>query len=1130
MAQDQLQTNLSFWENQLSNLPILELPTDGSRPPIQTYYGSTKSLPLPSHLSGALQKLSRQNEVDLPLILLAVLQSLLYRYTQQPDLVVGYSIPGRTWPKTDNRIGSFENFLVLRTKISETSSFCQLLENIKITYRDAIAHQGIHFAEIVQALHVNRDLSRTPFFQVLFRFIAAPAIHIQLKDLIFEKFEFDSGIAPYDFTLKVLQRGDSLCCFFNYNTDLFTDATITRLIGHFQTLLNAIVAAPEDPISTLPLLTAPERQQLLVEWNATATNYPKDQCLHQIFEAQASRAPQAMALSFNGRQHTYQQLDTAANQLAHFLIKLGIGPKIPVGICVEPSLEKMIGVLGILKAGGSYVPLDPEYPRERIAFMLEDTRAQVLLTQQSLSKNMPEMQLRTILLDKDYPNISLESTERITTVVKSNFPACIFYTSGSTGKPKGVPVPHYAITRLVCQTNYVHFLPSDRVAQASNVSFDGATFEIWGALLNGGCLVGLPKDVLLSPSDLATFIRDEKINVLFLTPALFHQCAREVPDAFHPVRDLLMGGEILEPRWVREVMQHGPPARLLNAYGPTECTTFATWYLVAEVPPENRSIPIGRPISNATIYILDRNLQPVPIGITGQLYIGGDGLALGYLNRPEQTAEKFISHPFHLNPDYQLYKTGDLARFLPDGNVEFLGRIDHQIKIRGFRIEPGEIEEALQRFAGVKEALVVVRETEPGDKRLLAYVVTSQKSSITSEALRNFLHDLLPPYMIPAFFVFLDKFPLNPNGKIDRQVLPAPELSDLISSQGFVRPRDEVEQQLIQVWETVLGVHPIGVFDDFFSLGGHSLLGARMFIHLEKIYNKKLPLYLLYQRSTVAQLAEIFRERQLLQNITCSVLEPINPYGSKPPLFLIDMRRSLPFLKGFLGSEQPLYNLQSPIEITDMDLIESGIKGIAAHYLKEIRQVQPKGPYLLGGFSAGGLLALEINRQLREQGDDLAFLFLLDPTPPKITRLKAARINYAYIIRSFIRLKPREKLPYIMRIIRNRIPRLIALTLRRAKVPIPQLLLKRLPYDVAMSMICNYMPEAFRTRTLIIRRTKDLSGPEYNWSNILKGQLEIRNFDAYHEELPYQPHVGLWAVYLQKSLQEVQTMIRQDAS
>ena len=577
-APNQAQAHLSYWENQLRNLPILELPTDGSRPAIQTYNGSSQSLVLPTNIYLALQQLSQQAEVDIQLIFLGILQGLLYRYTQKLDLAVGYAIPGRNQPDITRKIGCFENILVLRTELSETTSFLQLLANLQITYRDALAHQEVPFANIVRALQVDLDLARTPLFQVLFRYISAPAVQIKTQDLFFEEFESAVGLAAYDLTLKILHRGDSIHCLFNFNTDLFTAGTISRLIGHFQTLLNGIIANPGEPISVLPLLTADERQQMLVEWNATATPYPKNQCLHQLFEAQASRAPQAMALNFNGQQLTYQQLDAAANQLAHYLINLGVGPEIPVGICVEPSIEMMIGVLGILKAGGCYVPLDLEYPRERITFMLEDTQARVLLTRQSLLKNLPGLKIRTILLDEDQDLIAQESSDLVSVKAKSSFPACIFYTSGSTGRPKGVPVPHYAINRLVCKTNYVHFLPSDRVAQASNISFDGATFEIWGALLNGGCLVGLPKEILLSPVEMANFLREEKINVLFLTPALFHQCAREVPDAFQTIRDLLMGGEVLEPRWVREVMMHGPPARLLNAYGPTECTTLR--YLV----------------------------------------------------------------------------------------------------------------------------------------------------------------------------------------------------------------------------------------------------------------------------------------------------------------------------------------------------------------------------------------------------------------------------------------------------------------------------------------------------------------------------------------------------------------------
>jgi amino acid adenylation domain-containing protein len=1133
MTPDQTQAHLAYWENQLNNLPVSELPTIEVRPSFQTYTGSSQSLRLPVEIYQSLQQLSRQADVDVQLILLGVLQTLLYRYTQKPDLAVGYPVPGRTAGNTSGLIGCFENLLVVRTKFPEKTSFLQLLARLKITFKDALDHQEVSFANIVRVLKADRDLARTPFFQVLFRYSSAPAVYGQTHDLLFEEIESAVGLASYDLTLKIVHQGDSINCIFNYNTDLFDAAAIARLIGHFQTLLNSLLANPEEQIGLLPLLTADEKQRMLVEWNATAAPYPKDQCLHELFETQASRTPQAMALDFLGRQLTYQELDVAANQLAHYLTNLGVGPEIPVGICLESSIEMMIGILGILKAGGCYVILDLEYPRDRIAFMLEDTQARVLLTRQNILKNLSGLNIHTIFLDGDQDRIAQESPERVAVKTKSTFPACIFYTSGSTGKPKGVPVFHYAINRLVINTNYVHFLSSDRVAQASNISFDVATCEIWGSLLNGGCLVGLPREIVMSPVDLANFLREEKIDVLCLTPALFHQCAREVPDAFQTVRDLIIAGEILETRWVREVLMHGPPTRLVNAYGPTEGTTFATWYEVASLPQENRSIPIGRPISNDTIYILDQNLQPVPIGVTGELHIGGDGLALGYLNRPEQTAEKFVSNPFHPDPSSRLYKTGDLSRFLPDGNVEFLGRIDHQMKIRGFRIEPGEIEEALLGYPGVKAALALLREVNPGDKRLMAYIVTSEKASLTSEALRNFLHDLLPSYMIPSFFVFLDKFPLNPNGKIDRKALPEPNLSELISSRGYVAPRDKVEKQLTEVWEKVLGVQPIGVFDDFFSLGGHSLLGARMFIHLEKLFDTKVPLYVLYQRTTIAHLAEVFRNRRLLDNVTSSILEPIIPSGKNPPFFMINLLGSVPTLKRYLGSEQPYYYLKSPLDITETNFIGSSLEEIAAHYLELIRQVQPKGPYFIGGYCAGGKLAQALAHKIEEQGDELAFLFLLDPTPPSVKHYPVTLIYYRTIYKHLITLPFKEKLIYLKKAILRKLFRTIIDLFHKNSIQVPQLLHKyageHLSYMDSLSLISDYIPKPITNRILLILSNPDAPELQYNWSDILKGQVEVVNYNIPHGGFLFPPYSEIWVSHLKKKLQEIQVAIRKDS-
>ena len=530
-------------------------------------------------------------------------------------------------------------------------------------------------------------------------------------------------------------------------------------------------------MSELPLLSTQERHQLLVEWNDTATAYPDAKCIHQLFESQVEKTPDAVAVVFADRQLTYEELNQKANQLANYLHSLGIKPALLVGICMESSLEMVLAILAILKAGGAYVPLDPMYPQKRLSFMLQDSQVSVLITQKHLIDRLPQHQAEIVCLDTDWQLISQFPHHTPITESQATNLAYIIYTSGSTGQPKGVAVTHQAVNRLVFNTNYIQLTPDDRIAQAANIAFDAATFEIWGALLHGAKLVIITKSILLSPEEFAANIHAQEISVLFLTTALFNQLANFVPQAFSSLRYLLFGGEAVEPRWVKEILDKGAPQQLLHVYGPTENTTFSSWYLVEELPTTATTIPIGRPISNTQIYLLDQNLQPVPIGIPGEIYLGGAGLAQGYFNRSALTQEKFISNPLEKTGS-RLYKTGDLARYLPDGNIEFLGRIDHQVKIRGFRIELGEIESVLNQHPQVFQSLVISHKDEDSSNhRLISYIVPNQEqtSSLSVHELRLFLQENLPEYMIPTHFVTLSALPLTPQGKIDRRTLPLPE-------------------------------------------------------------------------------------------------------------------------------------------------------------------------------------------------------------------------------------------------------------------------------------------------------------------------------------------------------------------
>jgi amino acid adenylation domain-containing protein len=900
---EELETQLGYWRQQLDSISILNLPTDRPKPTIQSYRGATKLLELPPNLSNALEKLSQQEGVTLFMTLLAAFQTLLYRYTHQEDIAVGSPIANRNRSEIEGLIGFFVNSLVLRTDLSGNPTFQELLSKVREVTLGAYAHQDLPFEKLVEELHPERSLSRHPLFQVMFGFQNAPMEALELPGLTLSPQTVEFTTTRFDLEFILWEGSDGFRSLWGekwehsegirgvvvYNTDLFDETTISRMQGHFKTLLESIVANPQARIANLPLLSQSERHQLLMEWNDTFADYPKHQCIHHLFEEQVDRTPDAIAVIYEDKQLTYRELNNRSNQLAHHLQKLGVSPEALVGICMERSVEMIVGLLGILKAGGAYVPLDPSYPPERLSFMLEDAQVSVLLTQEKLVGRLPDaitstqqsfaiQNPRVVYLDNDWHTIAQESPENPTSNVRSDNLAYVIYTSGSTGKPKGVAVPHKAVNRLVFNTNYVKLNPSDKIAQVSNTSFDAATFEIWGALLHGAQLVGISPDVTLSPHEFALQLRQEGISVLFLTTALFQQIARVVPQAFESLRYLLFGGEAVDPRWVKKVLKKGPPQQLLHVYGPTEGTTFSSFCWVQEVLQDATSIPIGHPITNTQIYLLDEQLQPVPIGVPGELHIGGDGLARGYLNRPELTAERFISNPFSkekgnrkqetetrgenssfLPSSAHLYKTGDLARYRPDGNIEFLGRIDNQVKIRGFRIELGEIQVVLNQHPAVRETVVIVQEDIPGDKHLVAYIVPNQTAIEKQDfapLLRQFLKEKLPSYMVPSAYMMLNSLPLTPNGKVDRRVLPAVDTLSLDPKEDYVAPRSTLEEELARIWAKVLGKQQVGIHDNFFELGGHSLLATQLTSRIRDAFQVELPVRHLFEAPTVATLAK----------------------------------------------------------------------------------------------------------------------------------------------------------------------------------------------------------------------------------------------------------------------------------
>jgi amino acid adenylation domain-containing protein len=1180
-----LEKLLSYWcENLAGPVETLQLPTDYPRPERLSYNGARQEFALSPQTSQRLRALGQAENATLFMLLAAAFNILIYRYTAQEDILVGYPIANRNQLEVEEMIGYLANTLVLRSDLSGDPSFRQFLSRVRGAVLDAFAHQDMPFEKLVQELNPQRNLSRTPLFQVMFTWQNMTATRaprstqpFTLFDLEVSPLNIDDLTSPFEWTLMMYLGSDQALASsqsnkvdpeahaspviqgcWEFDTDLFAPETIQRVIGHFCTLLDAVVANPDQPLSQLPLLTSAESQQILHGWNNTYTDYPRQLSVPQLFEIQVQKTPQSIAVVYGEESLTYRQLNNQANQLGWHLRQLGVEPGMLVGLCLERSPGMVAAMIAILKAGGAYVPLDPSYPPERLGFMLQDSGAQVLLTTRRWLGALPtgetQRQLKIVLLDQE--SFSQLSSENLPDQATPESLAYVMYTSGSTGTPKGICIPHRAINRLVLNTNYISLGSGDHIAQASNAAFDAATFEIWGALLNGACLVGLDQDTLLSAHEFAAALRQKKIDVLFLTTALFNQIASVQPGAFATLRELLFGGEAVTPFWVRQVLQTAPPRRLLHVYGPTENTTFSTWHLIQDVPqvaPHYApTIPIGKPVANSTAYILDGSLNPQPVGVAGEVYLGGEGLAQGYLSRPDLTAEKFIPNPFSQAGEIQdrLYRTGDWARYLPNGSIEFLGRLDDQVKLRGFRVELGEIEAALVGHPSIKQAAVLILDDSrpgslPGDKRLVAYVVRHATADAASDDLRTYLRSKLPAFMIPAAFIFLEALPLNPNGKVDRKRLPLPEPERPSKKDEKEMPRDALERQLVYIWENALGVRPVGIQDNFFDLGGHSLLAARVFTQIEQLLGTRLPLATLFQAPTVAELADILRHAP--DSKGWATLVPIQPQGSLPPFFCVHNFGgevvNYAELSNRLGKDQPFYGLQAQ-GIDGVNPPHTTLPEMAAHYIEAMRTVQPNGPYYLGGYCFGGVVAYEMACQLHQQGEKVGLVALMDSSPPR-RNLPPHLSQRQHRIGNFLRNLPawlveflrsgeilivlRRKLRISRKRLEARLGRGVEITpfdiigdaVRTDSLPHKQLM------DIHMRALWGYQVPDYPGRVTLFRigRMPLFRAIEYDfgWSLFATGGVDVQIVPGAHYNILEEPHVPALAQKLAQSLAQAYT-------
>ncbi|MGR9074154.1 MAG: non-ribosomal peptide synthetase [Gammaproteobacteria bacterium] len=847
--------HLTYWKSQLEDLSAAELPTDRPRPASQSYRGARLPLAIPSELTAKLNGLARKNGATLFMILLGAFMILLHRLSGRCDIAVGTPIAGRNRQEIESLIGFFVNTLVLRGDLSGNPAFGELLARVRGVCLDAYEHQDIPFEKLVAELQPHRDMSRHPFFQTMLVLHNTPDAPLNMAGIEAEPLIRDSRTAKFDLSLDLTESALGLQGGIQYATDLFEHETIVRLAGHFTTLLESIAENPDCRISQLPLMTPHELHQILHEWNDTFSDFPRNKCIHHLFEEQADKTPDATALIFEGTILSYRELDARADRLAHELLELGAGPETIVGVCLPHSMDIVVSIMAVLKAGGAYAPLDPNYPADRLAYMLEDTRAPVLIAH-SESRSLFSTYSGKIVyfdqLDDEFFNRRVTRPESGAT--PDNL-AYVMYTSGTTGRPKGVLITHSSVVNhLHWAVNQYGIDKTDCVLFKGMPGFDISVIEIFWPLLSGARMVIAKPEGHMDAGYIADLIAAENVTVACFVPSLLQLFLEEKKiSACTSLKRVLSGGEALSLRCVRE-FRNKLGAELHNLYGPTETTIHASYWDCSETGSKG-SVPIGRPCANTRIYLLDIEMQPVPIGIPGELHIGGVQLARGYLNQPELTAEKFVADPFSSDPDDRLYKSGDLARFLPDGNIEFLGRSDHQIKLRGFRIETAEIESVLRLHPQVKDAVVNLFENRQGNQFLAAYLIVPSSFLPSHSDLQNHLRHHLPDYMIPAAFVFLESFPLNRNGKIDRKALPDPDHHRPKMEQSYTPPNSPVEHELVKIWEEVLEIDPVGIHDNFFELGGHSLLATQVQSRIQNRFQIEMPLRWVFDFPEISKLA-----------------------------------------------------------------------------------------------------------------------------------------------------------------------------------------------------------------------------------------------------------------------------------
>jgi amino acid adenylation domain-containing protein len=986
-----LATKLNYWRQQLSGeLPVLQLPTDRPRPSVTTFAGAKQYFTFSIVLTNALKQLSQREDATLFMSLLTAFNILLYRYTDQKDIVIGSPIANRNRAELEGMLGLFVNTLVLRNNLSGNPTFCELLHQVREVTLNAYAHQDLPFEMLVEELQPERDLSRNPLYEVMFVLQNTPMSVQEVSGLTLRALDFDGGTSQLDIFLSMFESPEGLTGCLEYNTDIFDSTTITQFINNYQTLLENIVANPEQRICQLPLLTASEQEQLLFKFNQTYADY-QDTPLHQLFEQQVELTPDSLALISESEKVTYRQLNHKVNQLAHYLQKQGVVTKETlVALCLERTVDMVVGILAILKTGGVYIPLDPSYPVERLNFMLSDSQASVLISHQEILEKLSLFSAKTVCLDIHKDQIAQESPENLINISSSDNLAYIIYTSGSTGTPKGVLGTHRGtVNGLHWLWKTYPFTPEEVCCQKTAISFVDSVWEIFAPLLKGIPTLIISNATVLDPQLFIEALAHYKVTRIILVPSLLHLLLdnySHLTNKLSQVKLWITSGEALSVKLAKNFRELVPFAKLINLYGSSEVSANATYYDTSLLSDQANSVPIGRPIDNTQVYVLNHDLQPIPIGVIGELYIGGDGLAKGYLHRFELSQERFIDNPFITQT--KLYKTGDLGRYLNNSNIEYLGRYDEQVKIRGFRVELDEIATAITQHPDVQESVVIADNDTQQNQCLIAYVITD-KHNIAAQIL-PYLQQKLPSYMLPSAFVVLDALPLTPNGKVDKRSLRTDDVIRANTTKSFIAPRNFAELSLVKLWENLLNANHIGVTDNFFDLGGHSFLAVRLMAQIQDKFGHNLTLSTLFENPTIEKLAPIVSQRS--HKSFNSPLVVINSSGSKTPFFCMHGAgggiNNYFNLSRRLGEDYPFYGLEHTPGEEEPEI--TSLEETANKYLQEIRKVQPNGPYLLGGHCYGGVLAFEMAQQLQRQGETVDLLVVIDAILSK-TRIESTK-------------------------------------------------------------------------------------------------------------------------------------------